>query len=175
MCGREGHIQLYRIESAEVMACGSCGKYGTLISKPKSQKKGSFPYKTNFNRPQGNFSAGNRPQGRQSTFNRTRKNEILIEDFGAVITRARKKIGLSRKELAESLFIRETLLMRIETEKVRPNDNLVRKLEKTLEIKLMEASREDLINLSQYKAQNKSTRSRTMTLGDFATIKKSKK
>ena len=97
-----------------------------------------------------------------------------MEEYGATISRSREKIGLSRKELAESLFIRETLLMRIETEKVRPNDEIIKKLEKTLEIDLMESSDQEMVTVSQFRAQTSSSRNRGLTLGDFAKIKKSK-
>lgn len=165
LCGQQRPTRLYRIESAEVMACVSCGRYGTLLLQNKDLKVKNAPQITNTHRPR-----------RKTTYNTYRKplgDIILIEDYGTIISRSRENIGLSRKELAESLFIRETLLIRIETGKVRPSDSLIKKLEKTLEVKLMEASGQDQVSVSQYQTGNYS-RSRTMTLGDFAKIKKSK-
>lgn len=173
MCGREAHTRLHRIESAEVMACASCGRYGILISQEKKIKQKNIP-QNNFSNKSRGSNTRHSSRRDQNYKIKSSMNKILIEDYGTTISRSREKLGISRKELAESMFIRETLLMRIETEKVRPNDEIIKKLEKTLEISLMESSDQEMVTVSDYRSQTSSSRSRALTLGDFAKIKKSK-
>jgi putative transcription factor len=170
ICGRETRVAKYRIEGAEVIACQNCGRHGTLIedNAPKAKAttyNSSYP-PSNYNKPSSSKPKENPQQ------NYVKKGEkVLLENYGQVIASARDKMGITRQELAKSLFIRETLLMRIETEKVRPSDDLIKKLEKALNIILFEESSEG----ASQQFGNQPAQARSMTLGDFATIKKSKK
>ncbi len=64
--------------------------------------------------------------------------EQIIDDYGETIRRARESMGLSLKVLAELLNEKESFLARIEKQKTTPNSKLIEKLEKTLNIKLIE-------------------------------------
>lgn len=64
--------------------------------------------------------------------------EQIIDDYGEAIKRARESMGLSLKVLAELLNEKESFLARIERQKTTPNSKLIEKLEKTLNIKLIE-------------------------------------
>ena len=97
----------------------------------------------------------------------------MIEDYGQIITSARTSFGLTREELAKNLFIRETFLTKIETEKQRPDDKLAQKIEKTLNITLLVEKSDDVGTISQY-STDKPKKETPMTLGDFARIKKKK-
>ncbi len=72
--------------------------------------------------------------------NNSDNNEIeqIIDDYGETIRRARESMGLSLKVLAELLNEKESFLARIEKQKTTPNSKLIEKLEKTLNIKLIE-------------------------------------
>ena len=175
LCGRTTNVAKYKVEGAEVVACSNCGKHGTLIEE-KSAK--TFSRKSNTN----NFevsrkssspkqSSGPRPIQKKS-FQQNRQDRNLVENYGRTIANARDKMGLTRLDLAKTLFIRETLLTKIETEKVRPDDDLVKTLEKTLNISLFEESTMEEGTI-EFKNQA-SASSRNMTLGDFATIRKKK-
>lgn len=167
ICGREGvYVQKYRIEGAEVLACGSCGKHGTLIDEPRApvSRKKDFNY-----RPMKKQSTP-RPRGNNPSY-RKKRDKTLTEGYGAIITNARTSFGLTREELAKNLFIRETFLTKIESEKVRPSDDLAKKIEKTLNIELLVEATDDLNTTTGNVAKPKNV---TMTLGDFAKIKKKK-
>ena len=60
----------------------------------------------------------------------------MIEGYGRAIRGAREGMKLPLKVLAEMLNEKETLLLRIEEEKTQPNDTLIKKLEKSLNITL---------------------------------------
>ncbi len=62
----------------------------------------------------------------------------LIDGYGNTIKAARESIGLSLKVLAEVISEKESFLARVESERAKPNNTLIKKLEKTLNIKLTE-------------------------------------
>jgi len=172
ICGRTSiNIRKYRIEGAEVLACLSCGKHGTLIEDPNQKEQFSRKTEKIFKPMQ---KRGSAQQGQRSPpFHSNRKREkTLIEDYGHLITNARSNYGLTREDLAKNLFIRETFLTKIETERQRPSDELAKKIEKALNITLL-VEKSDDINVTQY-GGDKTKKDVPMTLGDFARIKKKK-
>ncbi len=62
--------------------------------------------------------------------------EELIENYGDVIRKAREKLGLPLRVLAEKISEKESNLLRIEKQKTLPNEKTRQKLEKELGIKL---------------------------------------
>jgi putative transcription factor len=89
----------------------------------------------------------------------------LISDWNEVIKNARKKKGLSREELGFKIGERTVTISKIENGDLRPSDKMVEKLEKELEITLVE-------KVSGVSTIPHSSHSRGLTLGDF--IKKEK-
>ena len=62
----------------------------------------------------------------------------LAEDYAKRIMQARSKLGLSRKELAQKIFIQEKELEGFEQSKYKPSGTIVKKLEFALGVKLTE-------------------------------------
>lgn len=169
ICGRETQVFRYRIEGAEVVACASCGKHGTLIEDRTSSSKNQT-YKGAYPKLKSEKRFSPKPKGQTNrSYPSNRSEKVLIEHYGRVITSARDKMGITRQELAKSLFIRETLLTKIEAENIRPADEVLKKIEKALNIVLFEES-SDAVN----QFTNQQPTSKSMTLGDFATIRKKK-
>ena len=168
ICGRETQVLRYSIEGAEVVACTNCGKHGTLIEDKSSSGSKNQTFKGSYPKLKVDQKPASTPKPQQN-FSSQKGEKVLIEHYGRVITSAREKMGITRQELAKSLFIRETLLTKIEAENIRPADEVLKKIEKALNISLFEES-SDIT--SQYTNQQQSSRS--MTLGDFATIRKKK-
>jgi putative transcription factor len=172
ICGRSSYnISKYRIEGAEVLACPSCGKHGTLVEDPNKTPQFNRKKEYGFNPIQKKTSQKSIQKPSQYHGKRN-KEKTLIEDYGRIITSARTSFGLTREELAKNLFIRETFLTKIENEKQRPSDELAKKIEKTLNISLL-VEKSDDINVSQYSSDTVKKET-PMTLGDFARIKKKK-
>ncbi len=169
ICGRETEVNKYRIEGAEVVACASCGKHGTLI-EDKGPRNKTSSFKPSYGSPGPSKGFVPKPKDNfKPKFSDKRAEKVLIENYGRVITSARDKMGITRQELAKSLFIRETLLTKIEAENIRPSDDVIKKIEKALNIVLFEESSEAVTQFS-----NQQPTARSMTLGDFATIRKKK-
>jgi putative transcription factor len=91
----------------------------------------------------------------------------IVEDYAARIRKARMEKGLSTKDLAMQIKEREHLIKKIENGELIPEEMVRRKLEKILEIKLIDAP----INEEEKKVQSRLT----PTLGDLTIIKKVKK
>jgi putative transcription factor len=88
----------------------------------------------------------------------------LAEDYSRRIQRAREKKGWSREDLGRKINERVSIISKLEHGEMHPPDSLVKKLERALEIKLMEL-------VEEVHTQG-SAESRGMTLADFIIQKK---
>ncbi len=91
----------------------------------------------------------------------------IVEDYAARIRKARMDKGLSSKDLAMQIKEREHLIKKIENSELIPEEDVRKKLEKVLEIRLIDAP----VPESEKKIQS----AMTPTLGDLTIIKKVKK
>jgi putative transcription factor len=83
----------------------------------------------------------------------------LVSNYSDVIKEARKKKGLSREDLGFKIGERTVTIAKIENGDLRPSDKMVEKLEKELEIQLME----EVKSISSSHGRVSSG----LTLGDF--------
>lgn len=100
------------VEGAEVAVCPSCAQHGRMLTTP---------------------------QQRQVNVPQSQREVSLVQGFGHVISRARTAQGLSKVELAAKLNIAERDIEHFESEKIKPMEKDVRKLEAFLKVKLVEA------------------------------------
>lgn len=83
----------------------------------------------------------------------------LVNDYGGVIRKARMAKGIDIEQFAASILEKKGILAKIEANDLVPDDKLVKKLEKVLNIKLTEVvSSKGSISCNQ---------SARMSLGDF--------
>lgn len=92
------------------------GKIGTI-----QQQKSASPYFQKSARPHIDF--------------------IAVEGYGRLIKKSREALHLSRKQLANTLFISENVIERLEDEALKPERRVAEKLEQFLKIKII---REDV-------------------------------
>ncbi len=165
MCGEtvRGTPKLVRVEGAELQVCSRCEKYGTEVQQPK---------RTDIRRPVAGPGQAARPAPPPPTVRRKRdlfdymEGEI-VDDYSERIRHARMEKGLSQKDLAMQMKERELLIKKIEKGELIPEDAVRRKLEKALEIRLIDTA----ITETEKKVPGKLT----PTLGDVTVIKKVKK
>ncbi len=62
----------------------------------------------------------------------------LIDDFGGAIRAAREAKGMDLEQFAESILEKKGVLAKVEANNLIPDDKLIKKIEKALNIKLME-------------------------------------
>jgi len=166
MCGEtiRGTAKLVRVEGAELQVCTRCEKFGTEVQQVR---------RTDLARP----SAAAPPPGRTATAAvpaDRRKRDLfdymegeIVEDYAARIRKARMEKGLSSKDLAMQIKEREHLIKKIENGELIPEEGVRKKLEKALEIRLIDAPAPE----AEKKVQSKLT----PTLGDVTIIRKVKK
>jgi len=166
MCGEtiRGTAKLVRVEGAELQVCTKCEKFGTEVQQVR---------RTDIARPS---TAAPRPGKTPTTVVPAdrRKRDLfdymegeIVEDYAARIRKARMDKGLSSKDLAMQIKEREHLIKKIENSELIPEEDVRKKLEKILEIRLIDAPVPD----AEKKVQSKLT----PTLGDLTIIKKVKK
>ncbi len=167
MCGEiiRGVPKLVRVEGAELQVCSKCEKFGTEVQQVR---------RTGVAAGRPAASKQGRPGVPVATPGAYRKRDLfdymdgeIVDDYAARIRHAREEKGLSQKDLAMQLMEKEHLIKKIESAGLIPEDAVRRKLEKALDIRLVDTIESDT---------EKKTESRiTPTLGDLTIIRKAKK
>jgi putative transcription factor len=167
MCGEtiRGAPKLVRVEGAELSVCSKCQKFGTEVQQVRRTDIKVTPR-----------GAGARPApapaGRAAPVRYKRdmfdfmEGEI-VDDYAARIRHAREEKGLSQKDLAMQMKEKEHLIRKIENSDLIPEEGVRRKLEKALEIRLLDTPATE----EEKKVMGKLT----PTLGDLTVIRKAKK
>ena len=158
ICGKpvpENNPIRAKIEGSVMVVCKECSKLGTIQKappKPKyvKQNKGKKPANTRKR----NYSRNDEP------------SEELIEDFSFEVRKAREAKDWSREDLGRKINERVSVITRIETGKMTPDNKLTKKLEKALNIKLLEDV--DNVDLNQFINSSSGER----TLGNIMKIKR---
>lgn len=115
LCGRQtGEVYKIVVEEAELRVCAKCAKGKNAIAENSYEVT---------------------PKHHHVQMSQ-KEEEDIVEGYGNKIQKARERMKLPLKVLAEMINEKETLLLRIEQGKTRPNEELEKKLEKALGIKL---------------------------------------
>ncbi|MCD6491575.1 MAG: multiprotein bridging factor aMBF1 [Candidatus Njordarchaeia archaeon] len=146
----------YEVEGAIMILCEKCSKYGTPVNMPKTNKRIL----------------------KRSQFSKKRKiPELeweLVENYGLVIRKARERAGLKQEELAQMIGEPASYIRKLEKEKIRPSDRVIRKLERKLGIKLLKNIELEELSTPADLLKSKSKQDK-ITLGDIVYIRKKKK
>lgn len=116
ICGGSGANQTVIMDGAEMLVCLKCTGYGK-------------PGKPSFNQ---NIGFRIKKQEPSVNFDDT----PLIEDYGSKIKSARESRKMTVKEVAEKLFEKESVLLKVEQQKHPPEKKLIEKLERFFGIEL---------------------------------------
>ncbi len=158
VCGRKiyGHPLKAMIEGAELTVCSRCAQYGKIIREEK-RLDSPFPRKKTRIKPPS-------PKPKRSKPPLTVETTLeLVEDFSTKIRQAREKLGMSQEDLGRKIKEKVSVLKKLETGKMTPDNRLATKLEHALKIKL-------LIPASEKKIPQVSipeTATQKLTLGDL--------
>jgi putative transcription factor len=141
LCGRPMDVAyVVMVEDVELRVCAKDAK-GKKVLRTSEDERARTKHKT--------------------TMPKKEEEQTLVENFGKVIQKARERMQLPIKVLAEMINEKETLLSRVEKEETLPSVTLTKKLEKALGIKLVEGEPEAKERVS---FENRSDKA---TLGDF--------
>ena len=163
VCGRRIIGLPYRamIEGAKMTVCNKCVKLGSIYWEAKTEPRLK---KVARRLP----ASPVLPPRRQPPLSAS-ENLELIDDFGVKVRRAREKMGLSHEDFGKKISEKVSVLRKIESGKMTPDNLLVEKLQHALRIKL-------LVPVSEPEVPSKVRASRlaSPTLGDIARVKKEK-
>jgi putative transcription factor len=128
MCGKKVGTRRYMVEGTVMNLGLECAKYGTPMDAPA---------------PAGSQAAvqqGLERRAQRMTSRSVYEQEqwVVVDDYGPRIHKAREAKGLSHEQLGNKVSARVPELKHIESGKLRPGDDLAKKLEKELGITLME-------------------------------------
>lgn len=162
VCGRKifGKPLRVIIEGAKLTVCNECSKHGTTIWEETKPKVATTKPKTTL-QPL-------RTQSKKPTETTLDTSLELIENFDSKIRQAREKLGLSHEELGKKINEKVSVLRKIETGKIKPDNVLTTKLEHVLKVKLLVPASEE--KTPQTKIPKPSTRE--LTLGDLIQLNK---
>jgi len=163
VCGRRIIGQPFKamIEGAKMLVCSECSKLGSVYWEAKTEPRMK---KVSKRLPQPMIAPRKQPPII------VEESVELIDDFGAKVRRSREKLGMSHEDLGKKISEKVSVLRKIESGKMTPNNLLIEKLQHALKIKLM-------IPFSEPKVPSKalaSSRPSAPTLGDIAQVKKEK-
>jgi len=145
-----------------MLVCSECSKLGSVYWEAKTEPRMK---KISKRLPQPVIA----PRKQPSII--VEESVELIDDFGAKVRWAREKLGLSHEDLGKKISEKVSVLRKIESRKMTPNNFLIEKLQHALKVKLM-------VPFSEPKVPSKalaSSRPSAPTLGDIAKVKKKEK
>ena len=148
LCGKETELISVEIEGIEMSTCRNCAQHGQIKEIPQAR---SEVVQKNFNKP-------GRPEPHLEV------TESIISDYAQKIRKAREKLGLKQEDFAKKINEKESLLHKMETGEFEPSLPLARKLEKLLNIQLIEKVEEKKLNIPKGSAGG-------LTIGDLIKIK----
>jgi putative transcription factor len=159
VCGRKIHGPPIRalIEGARLTVCIECSKHGRIIQEEEVKQR--VPKK-----PLAPVPFVQRKKPPQAKVDTTQE---IVEGYDSKIRQAREKLGLSHEELGKKINEKASVLSKLETGKMTPNNQLVTKLEHVLKIKLLVPIKEEKVSQGFPKSPNRGT-----TLGDLIQLNK---
>lgn len=154
MCGAEtASPRTAKIEGAELEVCDDCVDFGTEIRQGPSSGSGSTKYSTDSGGSSGGTSTASSSSPSQGTSSsgggsRRRRDPFddmdeIAADYDGIIRGARESAGLSREELGKQLNEKASLIGKFERGESLPSDDVRGKLERALDIDLVEGAAGD--------------------------------
>lgn len=135
LCGkRVTDLNKVELEGTIIEVCDDCCRYGTVVELRADSKTDDTKSKNNV--------TTNRQKAEPSYASMEPEQEdvelVLVEDYGKRVKQARERMGLDREKFALKLKERESVIRRIERQEMEPDESLVKKLERELDITLTE-------------------------------------
>ena len=136
MCGKEvPRLRKVMIDGTALEVCNECARFGqdAVRETPASEPPAAGP-----------AAIATPPVRAPPVHHGKRKDALsagemeLAEDYNKRIIQGRRRKDMTQEDLAKRLNEKKSVISRLETGEMRPSDNLIKRLEKVLEIKLME-------------------------------------
>ena len=155
ICGTDirGPSFKINIDSSELTVCGKCSQHGKNTDKRTPVSRKIAPVAR---------VAPKKGKGGGRKFDMM--SDELVDDYDQVIREARERKKLTHDQLASRIKEKASLIKKLERGEIVPEENVRKKIEKALDVKLTERSGADDWSGESLK--------RGTTLGDIVTIKR---
>jgi putative transcription factor len=157
LCGRKPSTYNCEVEGTVMKVCQDCSKYGAVKGKSNVKIVVQDSKKSVSNDPE----------------------YLFVSNYGNLVKNAREKKGLTQEDFAKQINEHKSLIHQVESEHIKPNILLARKLERALHIKLVEEIKsekyeapDDDKHLNSTGKLVSRTKSEGITLGDMINFKK---
>tara|TARA_Y100000310_G_C20697161_1_gene826495 strand:+ start:1249 stop:1695 length:447 start_codon:yes stop_codon:yes gene_type:complete len=144
LCGKEAPLLNTQIEGSELQVCQDCSSHGKVLSRVSQKPE---------------FKRKILPK-----FVKEESIEIVIPNAASLIKSKRESLNISQENFAKKINEKASLLSHIESGKTKPSIELAKKLEKALNITLVEQDKISPI-------QNTQTKSEGLTIGDLIKVR----
>ena len=133
MCGKEMTSLLpVRIEGTILSVCRDCARFGDNVKAGNKQQTAEPSV------IQARLQNRERRMKTRDVYEGVEESIELAEDFSKRIKEAREKLGWKQEELAGKMNERESIIHKLESGGMHPDEALIKKVERTLDIKLKE-------------------------------------
>jgi putative transcription factor len=163
LCGRNPSMYSCEIEGTTMKVCQDCSRFGNV--KGKSNVRIVYQEK--------------KPIQKDPEY-------VFIEGYGASVKNSRERKGLTQEDFAKSINEHKSLIHQVESESIKPSIIFARKLERALNVKIVEEVKSDASKIPEEEPEHpmnsiKSKRDESkritpssgpLTLGDLMNIKK---
>jgi len=151
ICGREvPFLKKVKIGTAVMNVCERCRSFGEEVREVRREEPQKRVTRSSPRTATAEFFA-----------------EELIPNYSEVIREARKRKGMTQEDLAKKIKEKVSLIKKIENGELTPEEKVVKKLEKELDIKLMERVETPRIERKEMKE--------SLTLGDVVVVRRKSK
>lgn len=159
VCGRQiyGRANRAVIDGARLYVCASCAQYATSTWRIKKEEAVGV-----VRRPRGSRGDISRRKSPSTLY----ENLELVEDYGLRIRKGRHRLRLNHEEMSRKTGVKVSVLQKLEVQKMFPDRDLTRKLERFLKIRLFQ-SPPDTSELSTKVVDEGSE----LTLGDIVAMR----
>lgn len=145
ICGKSGELRGALVEGSVVRVCNSCSRYGNVIEvRPQKIERKVVKLKVE------------------------EENEMIIPNYFEKIKKARERLNITQEELASMINEKVSVISALETGRLVPTLGLAKKLERVLDIKLIDYYKLDHVS-SKIDLKNES-----LTVADIVKLNKSK-
>ena len=150
MCGTESaSLETRKVSGSVLRLCSSCGEMGSQTSFRESIGHRAYVAQALEKRKQRERYEDIEPD-----------EYVLVSNYGSMVRRAREKKGLDHASLASKISEKKSILTSVESGNMKPNEKLIKKLENSLGIKLVEK-----VEVESAPRSNQS--SKALTMGDL--------
>ena len=158
ICGVDiiGSARKVVVEGTELDVCGRCSQHGKAIQGWTPVSRKVAPVEAAPKPKPGIRKAKRRPFGDM--------DDEIVPNYSKIIREAREAKGWTLEELGLKIKEKASLIRKIERSEIKPEDNLRKKLERSLDIKLTERVSHDIMEHG--------TGFQGTTLGDIVKIKR---